>query len=710
MPGHLCPSCGRAAGGDDVACAACGAVLPATADEPWRVTAAEVARALGPHYRVESLLGRGGYAIVFRVTDLRLERPLAVKALIPEFAASPELAERFRREARTAARLSHPNIVPIFFVGDETHAPCYAMPLVDGETLASRLRREGALDLAVALGIARDVAAALDHAHAAGVVHRDVKPENVLIEQASGRSLLADFGIAKALEGAPGLTVSGIALGTPRYMAPEQVSADPDVDGRADVYGLGVVLYEMLAGNPPFEGRTAQAVYAQHLSAPVPPIWSRPDETAERVMTALRRALAKSPGDRFASAGALVRALEESAGRRPLRRSGVLAAAGGDEAAADPPDAHGPSGATGATGATGLTGAADHRTNDDVRLFRALRASGGDDPLGALATTAVPAEAAELVGLAELEAAGAAERGDAAALLRVLRLLAARANDPQPGVRQPVRDLLRRVASRPEIAPLLAVHWRAADDHAQGAIEQVLSLLIGLHDEAADALVREARREKAPELFLLADRVGALDDRRSEALARDPGVGVVRALVLALGDSARTAATIERRLAAVLRHPNAKARLTVLEAVAERGGALAERIGRVGLADADAGVRLAAIRAMGASRRRDALPDLARALERGTREEQAAAAQALGRLAIPGAVAPLAAVFERKALLRKERGEVQLAAARALAGMPRELAGEVLAGLAEDRDPEVAKIARQGLAQDSLSPSSQARR
>ena len=285
--------------------------------------AEQVGLALGDNYRVEELIGRGGAAIVFRVRDERLHRSLAVKALNPDLMANVELAGRFRREARTAAALNHANIVPIFFVGGDQHIPCYAMPLVEGEPLGARIRREGQLPMDVALGIARDIGAALDFAHGARVIHRDVKPDNILLDFATGRSLLTDFGIAKALqESDADLTQSGVVMGTPHYLSPEQAAGEKTIDGRTDVYSLGVVVFEMLAGCPPFTGATPQAIFAQHVSAEFPALGGHRPGLPTAVTDVLRRATAKLPADRFDLPGVFVRSLERAYGRRSLRTSG----------------------------------------------------------------------------------------------------------------------------------------------------------------------------------------------------------------------------------------------------------------------------------------------------------------------------------------------------------------------------------------------------
>ena len=273
--------------------------------------------ALAGHYTIDRELGHGGMAVVYLALDARHDRRVALKVLRPEIAAALG-AERFLREIRIAAGLSHPNILPLYDSGDADGILYYVMPYVEGESLRDRLNREAPMPLAEALAIATETADALGHAHAHDVVHRDVKPENILLS--GGHALVADFGIARAINAAGGdqLTETGIAIGTPAYMSPEQATAQRAVDGRADVYALGCVLYEMLAGEPPFSGPSAQAVLARHALDPVPPLRTVRPELPPRLERAVLKALAKTPADRFATAAALREALlsaERSSGR-----------------------------------------------------------------------------------------------------------------------------------------------------------------------------------------------------------------------------------------------------------------------------------------------------------------------------------------------------------------------------------------------------------
>jgi serine/threonine-protein kinase len=263
--------------------------------------AVQLGEALRDRYVLERELGRGGMATVYLARDLKHDRSVALKVLHPELAATLG-PERFLREIHLTARLDHPHILPVFDSGEAAGFLWYTMPYVEGESLRERLRHESQLSIEEAVWIAREVAEALDYAHRAGVVHRDVKPENILLSERHAR--VADFGVARALEaaGTPQLTATGLVVGTPAYMSPEQASAGP-VDARSDVYALGCVLYEMLAGEPPYTGPTPQAVAAKRLADPVPSIRRLREETPETVDRAIRIALAKTSADRFATAG-----------------------------------------------------------------------------------------------------------------------------------------------------------------------------------------------------------------------------------------------------------------------------------------------------------------------------------------------------------------------------------------------------------------------
>src|SRR5262245_27899281 len=269
-------------------------------------------------------------ATVFLAEDLKHRRRVAIKVLDPELSAllGPE---RFLREIEIGARLQHPHILTLLDSGEARGLLYYVMPYVEGESLRDRLEREKQLPVEKALRLTREVADALDHAHRAGVVHRDIKPENILL--AAGHAVVADFGIARAVGAAGGarLTTAGTALGTPAYMSPEQVMGSPDLDGRSDLYSLGCVLYEMLAGVPPFAGATAESLVHQHLSVTPAPVTSVRPTVPEATARALAKCLAKTPADRFGTATEFAEALAtpDSPGKAPvapLARRWVLVA------------------------------------------------------------------------------------------------------------------------------------------------------------------------------------------------------------------------------------------------------------------------------------------------------------------------------------------------------------------------------------------------
>lgn len=268
----------------------------------------QFADALRDRYVVERELGRGGMATVFLAHDLRHGRPVALKVLHPELAATLG-PERFLREIKLAARLQHPHILSVYDSGEAAGHLWYTMPYVEGESLRDRLTREKQLPLEDAFQIARNVLAALDYAHSHGVIHRDIKPENILLE--SGEAVVADFGIARAISAAGGdhLTQTGMAVGTPAYMSPEQAAGGSELDGRSDLYSMGCVLYEMLAGEAPFTGPTPQAILAKRFLEPVPHLRTLRESVPEAVEHAVTMALAKVPADRFATASQFAQAL-----------------------------------------------------------------------------------------------------------------------------------------------------------------------------------------------------------------------------------------------------------------------------------------------------------------------------------------------------------------------------------------------------------------
>ena len=272
-------------------------------------------RALGDRYRIERELGAGGMATVHLARDLRHDRMVALKVMRPELLAVIG-AQRFLAEIKTTASLQHPHILPLHDSGEVDGTVFYVMPYVEGESLRDRLQRDRQLPVEFAVRIAREVAGALDYAHRRGVIHRDIKPENILLHE--GQALVADFGIALAvsrLESGTRMTETGMSLGTPHYMSPEQAMGERSVDARADVYALGCVLYEMLAGEPPFTGPTAQAIVARVLTDAPRSLRAQRQTVPTHVEAAVHKALQKLPADRFASAADFATALSDMAFR-----------------------------------------------------------------------------------------------------------------------------------------------------------------------------------------------------------------------------------------------------------------------------------------------------------------------------------------------------------------------------------------------------------
>ena len=292
----------------------------------------EVQRILGEGYRIERELAGGSMARVFVADEVGARRKVVIKVLAADVAAEVNI-DRFRREIQVAQQLDHPHAVPVLAAGQSGDVLYYTMPYIEGETLRSRIERERQLPVDVALDIARDVAAALAYAHQRNIVHRDIKPSNILIDRA-GRALVSDFGIARAIEKATdivSLTSTGHTLGTPTYMSPEQASASENIDGRSDIYSLGCVLYEMLAGQPPFTGPTAQSIIARHLNEPPPSLRIVRPQLAETVQRVIEKALAKVPADRYRDAEAFGDALSNpeialkwrSTGAAPQKKTGA---------------------------------------------------------------------------------------------------------------------------------------------------------------------------------------------------------------------------------------------------------------------------------------------------------------------------------------------------------------------------------------------------
>jgi formylglycine-generating enzyme required for sulfatase activity len=276
--------------------------------------------ALGDEYVVERPLGAGGFAVVFLVRDVQLKRHLAVKVLSHDLGTSKHVIERFRREAETVAQLSHPNIVPLHFVGQRDDLLYLVMQCVDGGSLADRIQKEGALPIDDVMRSVAEIASALAHAHKHGVIHRDVKPQNVLLDAETGRCLVTDFGIARTANSAS-LTATGVMMGTPLYLSPEQLSGEPS-DHRVDIYALGIVTYEMLVGKPPFDGLNATAVLMKRLGGPPGPVTKLRPETPRVLVDVIDGCLASDPAERFQSAVDITR-IVTGQGPTPVATSAV---------------------------------------------------------------------------------------------------------------------------------------------------------------------------------------------------------------------------------------------------------------------------------------------------------------------------------------------------------------------------------------------------
>ena len=287
---------------------------------------ARLAEALGDAYTIEGEIGRGGMGVVYRARDERLQRRVAIKVLPPELAFQQDIRQRFTREAQTAARLSHPHIVPIHSVGEGQGLVYFVMGYVDGESVAARIRRRGSLPVEEARRIMMETADALSAAHALSVIHRDIKPDNILLEGTRGRVMVTDFGIAKALSATSGATLTGIgvAIGTPAFMSPEQAAGEREIDGRSDLYSLGVVAYQMLTGALPFNAPSVAGILMKQITEPAPDLRIKRPDTPEDLALAVGRCLEKDPESRWATADALRRALESrsTVGRRESGEAG----------------------------------------------------------------------------------------------------------------------------------------------------------------------------------------------------------------------------------------------------------------------------------------------------------------------------------------------------------------------------------------------------
>jgi serine/threonine-protein kinase len=283
--------------------------LASAADDELR---AHVQRALAAHYELDCEIGRGGMGIVYRARDRRLKRQVAIKLLPPELAFRSEIKSRFLREAETAAQLSHPNIVPIYTVDEQEQLVFFVMAYISGDNLAKRLHERGVLTVDETRKVMREVAEALSYAHDRGVVHRDIKPDNILLDAVTGRPMVTDFGIARAMdsEGDSRLTATGMAIGTPAYMSPEQAAGEREIDGRSDLYSLGILGYQMLTGEPPFVASSTPAMLVKHISERPTPVEQRRSEVPPDLARSVMMLLEKDPNHRFPTAAALVSALD----------------------------------------------------------------------------------------------------------------------------------------------------------------------------------------------------------------------------------------------------------------------------------------------------------------------------------------------------------------------------------------------------------------
>src|SRR2546422_555809 len=305
--------------------------------------AQRLSQALGSSFTLDGEIGRGGMGVVYHARDERLKRAVAVKVLPPELAFREELRVVFLGEAEPAARLSRPHIVPIHSVGEGPEGLVYfVMAYVDGESLAARLKRRERLPPEEARRILMETADALGAGHALGIIHRDVKPDNILLEGSRGRTVLTDFGIAKALTSTTGpgtLTATGVAIGTPHYMSPEQAAGDREIDGRSDIYSLGVVGYQMLAGELPFSAPTVPGLLLKQITEQAPNLQDKTPTCPDDLAACVMRSLEKEPEARWPTADALRRALESRSAPpyRPSRRTSGGAASRGQTRLGPPP-------------------------------------------------------------------------------------------------------------------------------------------------------------------------------------------------------------------------------------------------------------------------------------------------------------------------------------------------------------------------------------
>ena len=339
--------------------------MTAPPDQPL---ATRLATALGDAYTIEGEVGRGGMGVVYRARDERLQRRVAIKVLPPELAFQSDIRERFTREAQTAAKLSHPHIVPIHTVGEGHGLVYFVMGYVDGESVAGRIRRRGKLPVEEVRRIMAESADALGAAHALSIIHRDIKPDNILLEGSRGRVMVTDFGIAKALSGSSGatLTGAGVAIGTPAFMSPEQAAGEREIDGRSDLYSLGIVSYQMLTAELPFNAPTVAGILMKQITEPAPDVRARRPDVPEDLALAVSRCLEKDPENRWPTADALRRALESRvvAGYQPTGLGWRAGRAGARDGTAAPSPRAGPGGPTRRSRPQGLL----EREANDARL------------------------------------------------------------------------------------------------------------------------------------------------------------------------------------------------------------------------------------------------------------------------------------------------------------------------------------------------------